>query len=409
MLIDFDADGDLDLVIQNDKGPIPGTLLAFRNEGQGNFVEATDEVFGELASEFEKSRHWAVADFNGDGKDDLFLAQQGVEPCDPCDGEPNRLYIQNDLGQLVDETIARIPQDVAFTHNTTAGDIDNDSDIDIYVGNWPGQRPVGPRFYINDGTGVFSEDKTRIPPMIARDVNADAYSSCVLVDVDNDGDLDLVLGRPAPHGGPLLPNDTILLNDGAGQFNYAPDGSMPPRLDGGDVEEVGISTADFNNDGWPDLVISLQHVYGIEPNRQWIDPKLQLLYNNGDGTFRDETSRMEQDWSAFIPPDRRDNDTQVIDWSLIVDYNADGWLDIVTVGYNVFPVLLENVGGEEFVVVENFGQYRINYYDGYPIFRDWNGPQRFPTFVVPGDLDNDGDLDFIVLFESDTQIVLLRK
>lgn len=407
-LIDFDTDGDLDLVMQVDNGPIPGTLLAFRNNGKGIFIDVTADVFGMLASGFEKPRHWAVADFNGDGKDDLFFAMQGIEPCDPCLNESNRIYIQNDFGQLVDESETRIPQEIAFSHNTSTGDIDNDGDIDIYVGNWTGQTPIGPRFYINDGTGFFTDDISGLPSRISTNAGGDSYSSCQLVDVDNDGDLDLVLGFPAPHGGPIQTNDTLLLNDGKGQFAYAPENSLPQRMNGGEVEEVGISSADFNNDGWMDLIISVQHVYGIEPNRIWTDPKLQLLYNNGDGTFRDETTIIDRDWEVYAQQ-YGVNDGYQIDWSLIFDYNNDGWLDIVVVGYNISPILLENVGGIEFIVTENFGQYRINYFDGYPIFREWDGAQKFPSFVVPGDLDGDGDLDFILLFEGDTQMVLLTK
>lgn len=398
LLIDFDSDGDLDLFVsQTYWPPQPSPVLAFRNDGAGNFTEATAEVFGGMADEAENPRHWAVADFNGDGRDDLFLADHGLDWSalaggGDSPGGQSRIFMQSEAGQLIDETTTRLPQIIAFTHNVSAGDIDGDGDVDIYMGNWIGHTPEGPQFYINNGEGFFALDKTRLPAVVAND----GYSAGLLVDVDKDDDLDLVLGYP---GGQVYAHDTLLLNDGSGQFSLAPDASLPLRLNGGDVEEVGISSADFDNDGWPDLIIALQLVSGA----RWYDPTLQLLLNNGDGTFRDESGRIDQDWSAYHRPDRVGEDSQV-DWSLIVDFNDDGWPDIVAVGYNVMNLLFQNIGGETISVVENVSEYARH-------LRDFKaGRLDYPEFVIPGDLDGDGDLDFILLFtNSNNQVVLLRK
>lgn len=398
MLIDFDSDGDLDLfAAQTYWPPEPSPLLAFRNDGAGNFMDATFEAFDGVAVEADSPRHWAVADFNGDGRDDLFLADQGLETGiltgEVHPGGQNRLFIQNDAGQLIDETATRIPQMLDFTHNTSAGDIDGDGDIDIYVGNWD-NPPAGPRFLVNDGAGFFTDDLSRIPRSIA---NAERpYSTCLLVDVDQDGDLDLFLGSPAMGiWGPDFTHDTLLLNDGAGQFSFAPEGSLPPRFDNGEeVEEVGTSSADFDNDGWPDLIIALQHVRGQDPNKKWIDPALQLLMNNGNGTFRDDTSRIDQDWSAYIMPGHVGGDTLTIDWALIVDFNEDSWPDILTATFGVMSLLFENQEGAQFLVSENVSQ-----------LANLGNPEA----IIPGDLDGDGDLDFILLYSGSIQEVLLRR
>ncbi len=49
---------------------------------------------------------------------------------------------------------------------------------------------VGPRFYINDGSGFFTDDMTRLPAIL--NTPPTVYGASVLLDVDQDGDLDLV-------------------------------------------------------------------------------------------------------------------------------------------------------------------------------------------------------------------------
>ena len=231
-------------------------------------------VFGELVLS-ENVRHWAVADFNGDGKDDLFFADHGLEGSaesgvGEARGGQSWIFIQNDFGQLIDETSSRIPQLLAITHNISTGD------IDLYMGHWIGHTPFGLESYINYGNGYFERDPTRIP----RSVALTGFSAGLLVDVDNDLDLDLVLGYPARAN---RQNDPLLLNDGGRNFDLAPQDSLPLRL--GDVEEVAIGSADINQDGWPDLVFAVQRVFGSDPYKVWKDPELQLLINNGDGIF----------------------------------------------------------------------------------------------------------------------------
>lgn len=374
--MDFDLDGDLDLILGQFDWPPPQdpqAVLAYRNDGNGNFEKATAEVFADIPVVTFNITDWAIADFNGDGLEDLFLGDGGQDH-DPFLGGQSLILIQNGEGQLIDETQSRLPELLAFTHNVAAGDIDGDGDVDIYLCNIWNSTQVGPRFLINDGEGYFSADSTRIPGEITS--LSRKFTASVLVDVDLDDDLDLVLGghdRPGTR-------DVILLNDGFGKFTYAPDDSMPPRLGGPGFDTVLITPGDINQDGWPDLLMSTHLKYQFDPN-------VQLLINNGDGTFRDETARIEQDWSFHRNQNGCGGSTDGwVTGISIVDANNDSWPDILVSGDSCLDyILFLSEEGERFVAAENYGQLRNKRGD-----RHWG--------LIPGDVDNDGNLDIVLIY-----------
>lgn len=377
-LIDFDQDGDLDLVISAYNPNFPSPVLAFRNNGVGRFTNVTEEVLAGLPVEVTNATNYAVADFNNDGLDDLFIADAGDDYPGPITGGQSLILMQTETGQLIDETKTRLPQQKANTRNITIGDIDGDGDLDIYLCNL--EHKIGPRFYINDGAGYFTEDEDRIPRMISNRMKE--YISSLLVDIDNDEDLDLILG-----GYRGLYQDTILFNDGEGVFTEAPTYSLPTRLGGSSAQTIAIGAADFDKDGWQDLVMST-HV-----DRQY-NPNLQLFFNNGDGTFRDETGRIEQAWDSYLVPDCGTGYQTYLTKLWIVDANNDGWPDILSQGaVCLMHVLFESSMGESFSIMDSYREYPA--LGGY-------GP------LIPGDLDNDGIMDMILFYYGNHFQTLLR-
>ncbi len=333
-VIDFDGDGDLDLIIAQRAPPTyPATyrrLLAFRNNN-GTFVDATDAVLGTVM--MINPRHLWVADFNRDGRSDLLIAETGTDTY-PAPGEQSKLLIQSADGRLVDETAARLPAHISYTHGLAVADIDGDGDLDFYMvtccmyngGN-------GPWVEINNGAGFFTDGLGRLPP----DVNfatRPGLAAC-FVDVNGDSHPDLVLGAVP---GANFPNE-ILINDGSGHFAHNSAFALPPKLFGATGETLSIVSSDLNGDGSPDLVLASDN-----DNRF---PGLQLLLNDGAGHFRDATAQLNL---TFPSTDQ---------WVVrihVVDINNDGLPDIVLRMSTTFyaPVnfsrsILLNRGGAVFV------------------------------------------------------------
>lgn len=98
-----------------------------------------------------------VADFNKDGRPDIFLADEGFDGGN-FEGAQNRILIQNASGALVDETVARLPIQSDYTIGVTYGDIDGDGDIDMFVINSGSSKyaPYRSSLLLNDGTGHFT-------------------------------------------------------------------------------------------------------------------------------------------------------------------------------------------------------------------------------------------------------------
>ncbi|MBT4521083.1 MAG: VCBS repeat-containing protein, partial [Halieaceae bacterium] len=268
VLMDFDLDGDLDVIrwgiVPDDQwtgtypyyeGDPPNPLTAWRNNGNNRFFEATTTVFGEEPIQIIRATLARVIDMDGDGLKDLFIGDGGpdglpetspyYDPEHSVHGSYSWLFMQKRSGTLSDESDARLPRILGFTHGMTIGDIEGDGDQDIFLANiWSEQAgtecreaevlPTAdapcPGFFINDGKGYFSSDLTRIPEEVTRVTHDERgelrWQDGLLIDVDNDGLVELIGNKQLA--------DYLLLNDGAGFFLEENEGAIPERLAGGE-------------------------------------------------------------------------------------------------------------------------------------------------------------------------------
>ena len=211
-------------------------------------------------------------------------------------------------------------------NGVAAGDVDGDGLDDLYV-----MQPSGlpNRLFRNRGDGTF-EDWTERSGL---DV-LDGTSQALIVDVDNDGDEDVVLIAPP---GPLLFN-----NDGKGRFVRDP---LAFRLAGPlRGSAVSASMADFDRDGFLDLYLCT-YLYFIGASADKAGPPAPyhdarngppdvLFRNDGHGRFVDVTRE------AGI--DNNERFSFAAAWG---DYDGDGWIDLLVANDFGGKNLYRNLGG----------------------------------------------------------------
>lgn len=218
---DFDGDGHLDLVEGNQLEPDELWL----GSALGVFALAEEPV---LDAGLSDTRALLVLDSNGDARPDLLAVTGGA-------GAVQRLYLNDSelgLGQAVDSA----PGTWEFAaRDAVAFDADGDGDVDLFfVGD---EAP--PRLLLNDGDGVFGLASADALPASG---DADEYVGAAL-DLEGDGDLDLVLGCGA--------GDLVLVNDGTGRFQERTElhlGGQPGRHN-------RITVKDMDRDGRGDLLL----------------------------------------------------------------------------------------------------------------------------------------------------------
>jgi len=227
---DLDNDGDFDLVNGTTwhHPRYPSINNIFRNDGTGRFTDLTP------ISGIPRDRTWPTRavltfDMDNDGDLDLFCVTNAYGSKDPPD-ERNEVY-RND-GNM---KFAPINSGALFTapcgQGATDSDYDGDGDVDVIAANRTGDVNI----LRNDGHGNF----TRIPPA-SIGIRHRAGDGITMADVDNDGDLDM-----------LLASDNVghlYLHSGHGTFEFKQSFSNTDGYMGG--------FADLDNDGDVDLVFA---------------------------------------------------------------------------------------------------------------------------------------------------------
>jgi hypothetical protein len=271
--LDFDRDGDLDLFVvryvrwtpqieRDCASPLgghdycalgaysaPSPAALFRNEGGGRFADVS-EAAGLLAA-YGNGLGVAVADFDGDGWEDVFVAN---------DATPNQLWINRKDGTFKDVALmAGCAMDVdgraKAGMGTVAVDADDDGDQDLYVVNLAGETDS---YYRNEG-GRFS-DRTATVGLGATPRLFTRFGAGVH-DFDHDGLLDVYLAN-----GGVLRSPEPRTSDPYAQENLLFRGVAPGRFEeasprGGTADALvftsrGAAFGDFDGDGAVDVLVA---------------------------------------------------------------------------------------------------------------------------------------------------------
>ena len=277
---DIDNDGDLDLLTG---GAYQTQLRLFKRDGT-TWTDATAQLPQQMTSIGDAE----FGDVDNDGDLDLVLAEWGTGNPQTNTGGRTRLYL-NELGTFTEATNAQMPTElVRWSWDIELADVDNDWDLDVLVACKSGSTSF---LFRNDGTGRFVNDGAALPHF------ANNYE-LEPMDIDGDGDLDLVTINDGPNV-----TEHIFVNRGDG--TYTDETAM--RLTGtanpaGADDNVAV-WLDYDNDGDPDLVIG-----SLGADR--------LLANDGSGKFT---------LVAGATP----NDTNATLGLAAADFDGDGRIDLL--------------------------------------------------------------------------------
>jgi len=389
---DYDNDGWMDIYLVNSgpcdfyTPPKPLRNALYHNNRDGTFTDVTEKA-GVLGNAYGMGV--AVGDYDADGFADLYVTQY----------PHSILYHNNGDGTFTDVTAKAGVAAPGWSTSAAWFDYDNDGLLDLFVCQyvdldtkiWCGDKLSGERWYCrptvykstsswlfhNNGDGTFTDvsKETGVAHSLGKALGV------VAADINNDGWIDLFVG-----------NDTepnfLWINRGKGRFEekgaYAGVGYNPFGLA---RSGMGVDAADYDQDGWIDLFISV------------VDREMFSLYHNeGDETFTDVAPAYGIASLTFLRAGMAVK---------FLDYDNDG-----------NPDLLLNNGHPELNVAKIVPG--ITYEQPMMLFRNTGqgfqdvGKQSGPIFskliagrgLAAGDFDNDGSVDALASVGNGAPILL---
>ena len=336
---DYDNDGYEDLFVT-----YFGKNVLYHNNGNGTFTDVSEK-----AGVDGNGKRWntgcAFVDYDRDGKLDLFvanyidldLATAPVPESGPCLykgvmvacgppgllGGKNILYHNNGDGTFTDvsESSGILQANGTYGLGVLTADFDNDGWPDIYVAN----DSTASALYLNRKNGKFTDIAMEAGCALSADGKPQAGMGVSTADYDLDGNLDIVKTNFA--------GDTPSLYHNLGGANFE-DATFPAGL-GKHTQYLGWGCGffDFDNDGWPDILICNGHVYPeVEQLRTEAGyAQRKLLYRNlRDGKFEDVS--LEAGPGVSVPTASRG--------CAFGDFDNDGDLDFIVNCVNDFPQLI---------------------------------------------------------------------
>ncbi len=383
-LFDYDGDGYLDLYLVNSltvdlvksKGETRSVL--YRNNGNGTFTDVTDKTgVGDIG--------WgmgvAIGDYNNDGWDDIYVTCLG----------PNHLLKNNGNGTFTDVTKKADVGDPRWSTGAAFVDYDNDGKLDLFVSNYVdfdvdnlpefgkgrtcqfkgipvqcgprGLKGAGDTLYHNNGDGTFTDVSRK-----AGVSDPDGYYGLGVIasDFDGDGLVDIFVANDS------TPN-FLYHNNGDGTFkDIGFSSGIAVNENGSEQGSMGVTLGDYDHDGRLDLFIT-----------NFDDDYNTLYHNDGKGSFTD-VSYAAKIAAVSLP---------YVGWGTwFIDYDNDGWADLLVVNGHVYPQLA-SYRQRNFVHHNNRdGTFtEVGAQLGAPFVEKRTG--RGAAF---GDIDNDGDTDVVI-------------
>ncbi len=436
-LIDYDNDGWLDIYLVNgstydalsDKKKPPHAAL-FHNNHDGTFTDVA-------AKAGVTNDRWgfgvAIGDFDNDGWPDIFV----------CNFGKNRLYRNNhdgtftDVGEKAGVTLGN------WSDGATWGDYDGDGRLDLFVSGYvhydlahqptPTDGSVALAFcqlhgvpvmcgphglqgepdhlFHNNGDGTFTDVSEKAG---VADKNAYYGFTSVFVDVNNDGRPDLLVANDSE------PN-YLYINRGDGTFDdqsYVSGFAL--NKDGREIASMGLAVGDYDNDGWVDLLVT-----------DFGDDFKALYHNDGDTGAPAGRSVAGGVTDAGAPAGRSvaggvtdASFTDVADeagitqmaipfvgWGAgFLDFDNDGWKDILMVNGHVYPEVDRHDWGTTFaerpLLYRNLHNGKFDYVP--PVKGSGLATLTSGRGAAFGDLFNNGKID-VVINPIDGPPVLLKN
>jgi enediyne biosynthesis protein E4 len=336
---DYDNDGFDDLFVT-----YYGKNVLYHNNGDGTFTDVSEKA-GVAGTKTRWGSGCAFVDYDRDGRLDLFvanyidmdLATAPVPESGPClykgvmvacgppglNGGKNILYHNNGDGTFSDVSDAAGIKAANGTYGlgVLTGDFDNDGWPDIYVAN----DSTASALYQNKKDGKFVDVGLEAGCVLSPDGKPQAGMGVSAADYDLDGNLDIVKTNFA--------GDTPSLYHNRGNWNFE-DATFTAGL-GSHTQYLGWGCGffDFDNDGWPDILLCNGHVYPeVEQLRAEAGyGQRKLLYRNlRNGRFEDISTQVGPGIS----------DPVAARGCAFGDFDNDGDVDVVVNTVNDYPQLL---------------------------------------------------------------------
>jgi len=399
-LFDYDNDGRLDIFLVNGAplgDPTPKGTIPQKNDPEywnrlyhqkpdGTFEDVTERAGLQGVG---YGMGVAVGDYDNDGFEDLYVTAYGG----------NRLYHNNGNGTFTDGTLTAGVAGSGWSTAAAWVDLDGDGFLDLVVLRYldwdfddlccgehkEGYRaychpdhfkPISPLVYHNNKNGTFTEIGEKAG--LSKPTKG---LGLAIADYDRDGHIDF-----------FVANDSMMEflyhSKGDGTFeDVALVSEVAVDIDGRTYAGMGVDFADYNNDGWPDLVVT-----------DLANQRYALYLNNGDGSFN------------YVSPNAGLAQITLAHsgWGVrFFDYDNDGWKDLlIAQGHDLDtielnfphlhyrePILLARNTGHGFV--------DVSAQSGSVFSQPW-----VARGLAVGDLDNDGRLDAVVTTNDGSVLVL---